>query len=83
MKPLNGEKTHPLSNYARRALRELVDGPRPTQLINPGVVDRLQRGQFIEIVPLPSPFKTHKGANINFARLTVLGIDEAMKGANP
>ena len=43
MKPVNGEKTHPLTPTARAVLRSLVKAPMPRQEVNPGVRDRLAR----------------------------------------
>lgn len=74
MKPLNGTKTHPLSDHALFCLRCIAEYPRPKQDINPGVVNRLLRGELIEIVDLPSPFKTHNRRPISHARITELGL---------
>lgn len=41
--PLNGTRTHPLSEHAKGILRELTRGPVPSYSINPGVRDRLSR----------------------------------------
>lgn len=43
-RPLNGQKTHPLSKHALGVLRDLARGPVPGYEINPGVRDRLSRG---------------------------------------
>lgn len=44
MKPLNGERTHPLSKHAIGVLSDLlVRGPLPGYQINPGVRDRFRR----------------------------------------
>jgi len=69
-KPLNGTKTHPLSEHARSAIKSLAHGPSPACEFNPGVVDRLLRESYIELVVLPSPYKTRKG-NIQHLRLIV------------
>lgn len=69
-KPLNGEITHPLSAHAHGALRTLLHGPRPCSEINPGVVNRLQRGALAEVVELPSPYATGRGRMINHLRIT-------------
>jgi hypothetical protein len=47
-KPLNGEKTHPLSDHAWGVLEELLRGPMKRFLINPGVINRLDREGLIE-----------------------------------
>jgi len=47
-KPLNGEKTHPLSEHALRVLRRIEGAPVPRYLINPGVRDRLLRESLVE-----------------------------------
>jgi hypothetical protein len=61
MKPLNGTETHPLSECARAALASLDRGPRPCGELNPGVVNRLLREPGVELVDLPSPYRTRKG----------------------
>jgi hypothetical protein len=68
--PLNGTRTHPLSEHARAELRALVDAPIPCAGVNPGVANRLLREGLVEIVQLPSPFKTHRGRAIDHLRIT-------------
>ncbi len=63
----------PISEHAERVLDGLVVGPRPRQEINPGVVDRLLRSGYIEMVNRVSPYKTHKGALIPFVAITDKG----------
>lgn len=41
--PLNGTRTHPLSEHAKGVLRELAEGSIRSHLINPGVRDRFER----------------------------------------
>lgn len=65
--PLNGTKTHPLSKHALGVLDRLKAGPIPAQEINPGVVNRLLRGDNVELVNLPSPYK--KGGSVSHLRL--------------
>ena len=77
MKPLNGEKTHPLTSHAIAALVELSHGPKPRYELNPGVANRLLRGDLVETVLLPSPYKTHHGKRIEHLRLTKAGHDAA------
>lgn len=69
---LNGGRTRPLSDFARSELASLQRRPRPRQDINAGVVDRLLRGAFVEIVSLPSPYKTVKG-NVEHLQITNAG----------
>lgn len=76
--PLNGTKTHPLSEHALDELRVLARGPRPASEINPGVVNRLLRGELVELVVLPSPYVKHKGRNIEHLRITTLGLASIM-----
>lgn len=78
MQPLNGKKTHPLTTHEIAALVELSHGPQPRQTFNPGVVNRLLRGELVEWTFLPSPYKTHAGKNIEFLRLTKLGHEIAL-----
>ena len=78
--PLNGTKTHPLSEHARHMLGVIAKAPIPTQEINPGVVNRLTRGDPTEwltrVVMLPSPYRIHKGRNIAHLELTDAGLAE-------
>lgn len=74
-KPLNGEKTHPLSVHAREELRDIAMSPVPRQAVNPGVANRLLREALVESVALPSPFKTHKGGKIEHLQITQAGRD--------
>jgi hypothetical protein len=78
MKPLNGEKTHPLTAHAIAALVDLSHGPKPRQALNAGVANRLLRGELVEPVLLPSPYKSHRGAQIEHLRLTKAGHDAAL-----
>ena len=78
MRPLNGEKTHPLTPHSIAALVDLSHGPKPRQELNPGVANRLLRGELVEVVALPSPYKTHRGARIEHLRLTKAGHDAAL-----
>ena len=57
-----------LSDTAERALAVLSAGPRPRQEFNPGVVERLMLAGLVELVWLPSPYKTVRG-NMQFVRL--------------
>lgn len=83
MKPLNGEKTHPLTAHAIRALVDLSHGPQPRQALTPGIVDRLLRGGLVESAQLVSPYKTHRGARIEHLRLTKAGHDAALASHKP
>lgn len=86
MTPLNGTRTHPLSEAALDALRSLdSDGPAPTQQFNPGVVDRLLREELVRIVDRPSPYKTHKGRPIAHLEIAEAGRArvELSMGAGP
>lgn len=71
--PCNGTQTHPLSKHALGVLRALAREPMPFQEINPGVTNRLTRERLIDTEPMPSPYKTHKGAKIAFAVITDAG----------
>lgn len=63
----------PLSKHAIRALSAINALPRPRQIFNPGVVDRLLRSELAEIVSLPSPYDTHRGRPINHLKITEAG----------
>jgi len=78
--PLNGTKTHPLSEHAMAVLRSLLSGPIPRQRINPGVVNRLHRGRLVDSVTLPSPFSKRKGL-VEHLRINDAG--RAMLAASP
>jgi hypothetical protein len=56
--PLNGTKTHPLSEHAYIALERLAAGPIPNGRINPSVANRLERSELATWMELPNPFKT-------------------------
>ena len=71
--PLYGTKTHPLSPHAISVLRNLMTGPCPANMINPGVINRLQRENLITLVPLPSPYRIHKNKPITHAMITEAG----------
>lgn len=62
---------HPLSEHAYSVLKSLVrNGPRPSQEINPGVMDKFRREGLAVEVQLPSPYKTHKGGTCAHAKAT-------------
>lgn len=61
MKPLNGEKTHPLTSHAIDVLKRLFVNPIPRQSLNPGVCNRLEREGLVYVEQLRSPFKAHHG----------------------
>jgi hypothetical protein len=73
MKPLNGEKTHPLSAHALAELRDIALHPVPACAVNPGVANRLLRENLVSSVELPSPYKTHKGRSIAHLVITAQG----------
>ena len=81
MKPLNGEKTHPLSEHALAELRDIAAAPVPSCAVNPGVINRLLRESLVEEVQLPSPFPTHKGRNVAHLQITKAGLARMMEGA--
>ena len=56
-RPLNGEKTHPLSKHAIDVLRDLTRGPIVRHLVNPGVNNRFAREGLAEEVTLPFGLK--------------------------
>lgn len=72
--PLNGTKTHPLTNHALGILDQLNrHGPMPQQEINSGVVNRFHRESLTETVLMKSPYATHKGKDIDFEQITEAG----------
>lgn len=54
--PLNGTKTHPLTRHAYEALERMTVAPVPSQAINAGVSNRLEREALGEWVDLPNPY---------------------------
>lgn len=74
LQPLNGNKTHPLTDFAKAALSQIAKKPVPRQEINPGVVNRLLQESLVELIELPSPYKKNKGEKIAFLKITRLGI---------
>lgn len=72
---LNNGQTRPLTDAGRAALYRLRDQPVPRSALNPGVVDRLLRDPepLAELVTLPSPFSTHRGAAIPHLQITAAG----------
>jgi hypothetical protein len=83
MKPLNGEKTHPLTAHAIAALVALSRGPKPRREVNPGLANRLLRGALVESVFLPSPYKNQATVKIEYLRLTKAGHDTALASQKP
>lgn len=83
MKPLNGTKTHPLSDHAKAELADIASKPVPRQAVNPGVANRLLRESLVESVMLPSPFKTHAGEPLQHLRITSAGMDALSLTATP
>lgn len=71
--PLNGAKTHPLTEHAKGVLRSLANGPTPTQTVNPGVTNRLLREGLAEEVMRPSPFASHRGRPLAHLQITDAG----------
>lgn len=81
MKPLNGEKTHPLSRHALAELRNLLVAPIPRTGFNPGVANRLMREALVEDVMLPSPYNVDKGKPRSHLRITDAGRRAVNGGA--
>lgn len=71
--PLNGTKTHPLSEHALAELQDIASAPVPRVAVNPGVANRLLSEALVEAVQLPNPFKAHKGGNCEHLRITDAG----------
>jgi|GEM_PF-5913314 len=73
LQPLNGTKTHPLSDHAIDILRWINRLERPRQEVNAGVVNRLEREDLVKVIRLPSPYKTKVGTLIDFLQITEAG----------
>ncbi len=67
--PLNGVKTHPLSDHARGVLKRMVGGAIEAYTVNPGVRNRLDREDLI------SYYIRTDGRQM--IRLTLAGMNEA------
>ena len=73
-RPLNGVKTHPLTEHSKGVLKTLASqGPKPAQEINNGVIDRLGREGLAEIVHLTSPYDKHRGGKCAHLQVTAAG----------
>lgn len=48
--PLNGSKTHPPSEHALAELRDIARSPVPRLAVNPGVANRLEREDLVDVV---------------------------------
>ncbi|MGV8822969.1 hypothetical protein [Methylibium petroleiphilum] len=75
--PLNGTKTHPLSEHALEELRHIAMGALPRSSINPGVVNRLLREALVESFEATSPYPSHRGKSIEHLRITDAGLAAA------
>lgn len=73
MRPMNGTKTHPLSQLAISRLLDIARRPIPSQEVNPGIVNRLLREELVRTVRLPSPYNTHRGALLAHLEITDAG----------
>ena len=78
-RPLHGVKTHPLSEAALHTLSELRDAYIPAQEINPGLLNRLDRGGLVDYSDRPSPYKTRKGM-VSHVTISDQGIDVLTEG---
>jgi len=78
VKPLNGEKTHPLSQIALDALVAIEKKPAPRQTLNPGLVNRLLREALVESVYLPSPWKSVK-RSVEHLQITAAGRERLVE----
>lgn len=63
----------PISDHAEGVLRSIARRPIASQEINPGVRGRLLQAGYVEIVQAESPYKKHKGANIDHYAATAKG----------
>jgi hypothetical protein len=80
--PLYGTKTRPLSDVALAALRLVARDPLPRHRLNPGVSTRLRQENLVEIVDLPSPYKTKKGL-LPHLRITDAGRERLLLADSP
>jgi hypothetical protein len=71
--PLNGTKTHPLSEHAKEVLRSLARFNLPAHRINPGVRDRLGREELIEIREIRSSNNKSLMGGTNWVFITDAG----------
>ena len=73
--PLNGRKTHPLTDKSKAVLKRIAKSPVPCHEINPGIQDRLFRGMLVYIDQRKSPYKKHKGGTCDHLVITEAGIE--------
>lgn len=76
--PLNGTKTHPLTQHAYAALEKLLKGPLPRQDFNAGVSNRLEREDLVEVIMEANPYPTSQK---RFPKIEHLKITEAGRAA--
>lgn len=69
----------PLSEHAIAELKDIAAKPVPCLSVNPGCLHKLCTMGLARIVSLPSPFKTHRGRNIEHIEATDSGR-EYLKG---
>jgi hypothetical protein len=81
--PLNGTKTHPLTQHAYAALELLERGPIPTREINAGVVNRLQREDLVEIVQLPNPYPTSRKRSPTIDHMMITEAGRQARASRP
>lgn len=74
----NKKTLRPLSDHARGVLSEIARGSMPRQEINPGVADRLIRGELVEEIYRPSPYSTVVGP-VTYLQITPAGIAQVEK----
>lgn len=60
--------TRPLSKHAREVLASLGGSGRPSQDINPGVVNKLVSEGLAELYEAPSPYRTKAGTRCTWIR---------------
>lgn len=62
-----------ISDAGKIALGRLTGGPMLRSTFNPGVVGRLHKANYIQLVLKPSPFANARGKKIQYAQITDLG----------
>lgn len=70
---MTDRKPHPLSDHSIGVLRQIAKSPMPTMEVNAGVIGKFCTEHLVDLVQLPSPYKSHKGGECEHAQITERG----------
>lgn len=77
MKPLNGNKYHPLSDKAKDFLVTLSMKPVRLHEVNPGMANRLVGGNYAYLEDTPTCLRNGKKSEVTWIVITDKGKEEA------